>query len=152
MAITNVNLYYTAGSATGTSAQELQLQGIQETYARRLISRNLKIISGTMTWAASSLPGCAGESFDYEKYGDRFLWMGFSPRVTVVNANSQCYMPLYDPSTRKIHIIGSPGSTTGLGTPLAMIDADRYPAAAATFTTGFCLLMTESAAGSGIGA
>lgn len=149
MAIQNVNLYFTGGSATGVSAQQVQTQRIQETLARRLIARNLKIITGTMTWAASGLPGSAGEVFDYQQYGDRFLWMGFTPRVAPTAANMTCFLPMYNPSTRRIYMAGSPGSTVGTGRALVVLDKNVF--ASYAYTTGFCLLVTESMAGSGIG-
>ena len=152
--IDNVTIYYTSGSATGTSAQKVQTQQIQETLTRRLISRNLKIITGTIAFAASGMAGSAGHRFDYELYGDRFLWLGMTPRpagdVTLADRAAVGFLPLYNPTTRKIFLTGGGSSTAREGSPMPLLIKEKYPDDSLS-TIQFCLMVTESLAGSGVG-
>lgn len=158
MAITNVTTYFTAGSATGTSMQATVAYSVQESLARRVIAKNLKIVTGCITWAASGFGGSAGDVFQYKMFGDRFLWMGFTPRLgkTAASHAEAGYIPIYDPTVGggTIYMVGSncEGSTVGTeggeGQGLCLVGLGKP---FAQYTCGFCLLVCENTAGSGVG-
>lgn len=79
-----------------------------ESMARRLIAKDLKIVSGTIVVAASSYD-VSGEDFDYADYGSRFLWMGLSVRPQEVagaaaSGDNIAYGAVYDPVGKKVHL------------------------------------------------
>lgn len=84
----------------------------RESAVRRLIAKNLKMITGTIVYAASGSGGSAGDSFDYTDYGDRFLYMGLTPRTygTLSSSAEAVYFPVYDPSAKKIYLFKGGGN------------------------------------------
>lgn len=79
-----------------------------ESIARRLIAKDLKIVSGTITIAASSYD-VSGEDFDYTAFGSRYLWMGLSVRPQEVagaaaSGDNIAYGANYDPVNMKVHL------------------------------------------------
>lgn len=122
---------------------------IRESAARRLIARNLKIVTGTIVWAASACGGSAGDSFDYSDYGDNYLWMGFSPRPgggTVASNSESGYVPEYDPVNKLIYLFRSGGD----GKPLELCGNTDEPGPNSGLTVQFILLVVDSP-NSGVG-
>lgn len=86
-----------------------------ESMARRLIAKDLKIVTGTIVIAASSYD-VSGEDFDYALYGNSYLWMGLSilPQEVAGAAASGdeiAYGVLYDPVNKKVHLTVGGGDT-----------------------------------------
>jgi len=121
-----------------------------ESMARRLIAKDLKIVTGTLTWSASSNPGSAGAAFDYSTYGTRFLWMGFNPRpLKTPTAAAQTVIPylIYDPVAKKIYL----AECAGDGEWLQLAAKNEHPTATETLVVGFVLLVYEGGASAGAG-
>lgn len=121
-----------------------------ESSARRLIAKNLKIVTGTMTWSASSVGGSAGDSFDYTTYGSRFLWLGMTPKLMktpTATAQNLGLMPVYDPTNKKIFFLQGSGNAAAL----EVVAQDTHPTASETLVVQFCLLVYEGGATAGTG-
>lgn len=122
-----------------------------ESEARRLIAKNLKIVTGTLTWSASSVGGGSGDSFDYTTYGSRFLWMGFTPRMmkaaTAGGAENLVITPMYDPVLKKIYFYQGGGNAAAFET----VTASSHPTATETLVVQFILLVFEGGATAGTG-
>lgn len=120
-----------------------------ESMARRLIAKDLKIVTGTIVVAASSYVS-TGEAFDYTNYGSRFLWMGLTPLADAAPSGSAGgdeigYVAHYDPTNKKVYIMVCAGD----GKKLEGIN----PLSNHAITIQFCLLVFEggATAGTGIG-
>lgn len=82
---------------------------MNESTVRRLVAKDLKIVSGTIVIAASSYTS-TGESFDYTNYGSRFLWCGLTPRADAAPSGSAGgdeigYVATYDPVNKKVYVM-----------------------------------------------
>lgn len=150
----NVNTYSVGGSCTGASMAKAKAPEVQETYARRLIAKNLKIVTGTLVWSASTVPGSAGQTLDYRLWGDRFLWIGLTQRPLKTPTASGAELMLaglcYDPVARKIYVASN---VNGAATDtLKAITKNNEPGANKKACIGFCLLVADSGATSaGVG-
>ncbi len=118
-----------------------------ESMARRLIAKDLKIVSGTIVIAASSYD-VSGEDFDYATYGSRFLWMGLSPRPQEVagpaaSGDNIAYGAVYDPVGKKVHLTVGGGNAALAEIPNG---ADNE-----AVTINFTLFVFEGGASAGTG-